>query len=255
MCLLPSHEQLETKRVACGPKQQVCGHRHRGILLPSAPDVETKTPLTQRDRRGNVGPLTSTSQPRSMVSPARGQSYQSLGLTGATAQLADGRLFVSGLQVHTMTAQAGLWQDVVLDEDGAWQSSGVALLDFEDGIAPAATQEARKPAPWSPVAVTSFDGSLNVGRLRTQPPEQRHPTAPLNTPGCSGLGKQGTNSCGWTGRLPRWPSRGLWAQGSHPHRRPLEHPRGSGQCASPAKTTAPEAPCGRPNRDGRTDGI
>ena len=188
------------------------------------------------------------------VPAACGQSYQSLGLTGATAQLADGRLFVSGLQVHTDDgSEAGLWQDVVLDEDGAWQSSGVALLDFEDGTG--ACGDSGSPETRTVVtgqAVTSFDAvRFNVGlpfglnhlNSATQP-------APLNTPGMFWAWKAGYKflRVDWS-VAPDGQAGGAVGTGVSTPTAPSRwniHV-GSGQCASPAKTTAPEAPCGRPN--------
>lgn len=55
--------------------------------------------------------------------------YDDVGSTNVRAQLADARLFVSGLQVRDVD---GEWVDLEL-EDSIWQRNGVALLDFEDG--------------------------------------------------------------------------------------------------------------------------
>ncbi len=56
--------------------------------------------------------------------------YSGLGTNGASAELADARLFVSEVEARNGD---GTWVPMALTDDGVWQSSGVALLDFEDG--------------------------------------------------------------------------------------------------------------------------
>lgn len=53
-----------------------------------------------------------------------------LGSGEDSASLADARFFVHAVQAKNAE---GEWVDMMLHDDGQWQYSGVALLDFEDG--------------------------------------------------------------------------------------------------------------------------
>ena len=56
-------------------------------------------------------------------------SYEGLGSTKTTVQVADFRLYASNFR---LIAEDGSEVPVVLDQDGTWQLDGTALLDFED---------------------------------------------------------------------------------------------------------------------------
>lgn len=61
---------------------------------------------------------------------ACGARYEGIGTTGSTLVAGDFRFYVHDVRV---TTEDGLEHPVRLDDDGVWQSGGVALLDFEDG--------------------------------------------------------------------------------------------------------------------------
>ena len=63
---------------------------------------------------------------------ACGESYAGLGTTAATISPQDFRVYVHDV---ALIDASGAAVPVTLDEDGAWQHEGLALLDFEDGSA------------------------------------------------------------------------------------------------------------------------
>lgn len=63
------------------------------------------------------------------VTAACDVEYAGLGSAGASAMLADARMFVSEIQLRTTD---GEWRTVELDQDTIWQTANVALLDFEN---------------------------------------------------------------------------------------------------------------------------
>ncbi|MEY2684366.1 MAG: hypothetical protein RJA09_1510 [Pseudomonadota bacterium] len=110
-----------------------------------------------------------------------GDSYTGVGTTKSTITPTDFRFYVSQVELQN---QQGLWVPLTLDEDGKWQKGSVALLDFENGLAPCRNGTA--------ATNTTVRGELPAGRytgLRFTlgvPFEQNHgdPTtapAPLNT--------------------------------------------------------------------------
>ncbi|HSP81034.1 MAG TPA: MbnP family copper-binding protein [Myxococcaceae bacterium] len=73
---------------------------------------------------------------------ACGQTYTGLGTTLTTYQPKDLRLYVHAVR---LVDKDGKEVPVALEEDGAWQGDGVALLDFEDktGLCANGTEETR----------------------------------------------------------------------------------------------------------------
>lgn len=162
-------------------------------------------------------------------------SYTNLGTSNASAQLADARLFVSGLQLRD---QDGNWVAVELDES-PFQHQDVALLDFEDGTAACAdsgTSEINKV-----VTGTVADGTYDAVRYDIGVPfalnhnNNATATAPLNVPGMFWTWQGGYKfvRVDWAvtgGVIPRW----------NVH-------IGSTMCASNAPTEAPTEACARGN--------
>ncbi|MEO1102626.1 MAG: MbnP family copper-binding protein, partial [Pseudomonadota bacterium] len=58
------------------------------------------------------------------------QTYQDVGVSGSTVEVADYRLFISDV---ALVMADGARVPLTLDQDGAWQFGPVALIDFEDG--------------------------------------------------------------------------------------------------------------------------
>ncbi len=56
-------------------------------------------------------------------------AYDGIGVTGSTVNVADFRVYVSGV---ALTRADGTAVPVALDQDGKWQLHDVALIDFED---------------------------------------------------------------------------------------------------------------------------
>ncbi|MCB9519802.1 MAG: metallo-mystery pair system four-Cys motif protein [Myxococcales bacterium] len=169
------------------------------------------------------------------VPAACGTSYSDLGSTGATAQLADARVFLSGIELGTAD---GSWVDVRVD-DSTWQNDGVALLDFEDGTAACADSGT---AELNDVVTGAVPAGVYT-RLRFDvgiPFAQNHldsatAPSPLNQPGMFWAWQGGYKfvRVDWAvdgGAVPRW--------NTH---------IGSTGCVSDAPTVAPAEECGRPN--------
>lgn len=162
-------------------------------------------------------------------------TYTGLGTSGASAQLADARLFVSQVELRDAS---GAWTALTLD-DSIWQSSDVALLDFEDGsgaCADSGTEETNDIITGT-LPAGAYDGvrftlgipfALNhIDATNAEPP--------FNVPGMFWVWQGGFKfvRVDWKvegGEVPRW----------NVH-------TGSTACESIAPTVAPEAPCARPN--------
>ncbi len=166
---------------------------------------------------------------------ACGTALGGLGSASSAGQLADARLFVSGLQLRD---EGGTWVDVELD-DTDWQHEGIALLDFEDGTgacADSGTAETNRTVEGSRPHGTFDALRFDVG----VPFEFNHldsaaAPAPLNAPGMFWVWQAGYKflRVDWAvegGAVPRW----------------NVHIGASG-CASAAPTEPPAKPCGRPN--------
>ena len=165
-----------------------------------------------------------------------GVTFTGLGVTGAEAQLADARLFVSEVELQDA---AGAWVPLELEQDGQWQVGDVALLDFEDKTGACADSG-------TPEVNAAVRGKLPAGEYRGVrftlgvPFAQNHndsaaAPAPLNTPGMFWVWQSGYKflRVDWTvsgGAVPRW----------NVH-------LGSTQCQSEARTDPP-AVCDRSNR-------
>jgi len=163
-----------------------------------------------------------------------GKDFSGLGSGDTTAQLADARVFVSGVEVQNA---AGSWVAVQLDQGKVWQAGDVALLDYEDatggckdtgtpeinnqinGVVPAGSYKAVRFAVGVPFASNHSNNALA--------------TAPLNTPGMF-----------WTWQGGYKFVRVDWSLGAG--KRWNLHV-GSTGCVSADKVTAPTEPCGNPN--------
>ncbi len=152
---------------------------------------------------------------------------------GQEVELADARLYVSGLEVRV----DGEWQPLTLDESD-WQHEGVALLDFEDGSAGCADSGTSDlndtlvgSAPAGVIDGLRFDVGvpfeLNHVDSATAP-------APLNAPGMFWT---------WQGgyKFVRVDYAVTGAERWNVH-------VGSTGCVSGAPVSAPEEECSAPNR-------
>lgn len=161
--------------------------------------------------------------------------YDDVDGAGTSAQLADARLFVSGIELRNAR---GEW--VALGLDGSrWQHQGVALLDFEDGAdacAGSGTSDLNDRVT-GVVPPGSYDGlRYDVGiPFELNHNDQATAPAPFNTPGMF-----------WNWRGGYKFVRVDWVPQSTPVERWNVH-LGSVACDAPAPTQAPAAPCGRPN--------
>lgn len=164
--------------------------------------------------------------------PAACGTDYTLGSSSATVQLADARVFLSGIEVRD---SEGNWTALTLDESD-WQHEGIALLDFEDGTAACADSGTSQLN--GSLKGTVPDGTYDAVRFDVGVPDALNHNdsasapAPLNNPGMF-----------WT-----------W-QGGYKHLRVdfMGAARwnvhvGSTGCASASPVTPPEAPCVNPNR-------
>ena len=114
---------------------------------------------------------------------ACGQSYEGLGTTAATISPQDFRVYVHDV---ALIDASGAVVPVTLDEDGAWQHEGLALLDFEDGSAgcktgsPATHKELTGTVP--PGDYTGLSFTVGVPDAMNHLDAATAP-APLNAPG------------------------------------------------------------------------
>ena len=161
--------------------------------------------------------------------------FSNLGTTNASAALADARLFVS--QVELLN-DAGTWVSLQL-RNNAWQSTGVALLDFEDGTG--ACDASGTAGTNTEVSGTAPDGVYDGVRFRVGVPfalnhnDSARAPAPLNVPGMFWNWQGGYKfvRVDWAvqeGAIPRW----------NVH-------VGSTGCDSASATNPPTEECARPN--------
>lgn len=190
-------------------------------------------------------------------------TYDGLGSTNVRASLGDARFFISQIALKDAS---GSWVEPTLSSANAWQSSGVALLDFEDKSSECGDTgtvdvndgvEFSVPTDSSVAQASSglrfsvgVPFELNHNDSATQP-------SPFNVPGMFWSWQGGykflkvdwlvdATSSSTTSATPRW----------NVH-------IGSTACASSAATSPPTEPCGRPNLatielsdfDWRTDQI
>lgn len=167
--------------------------------------------------------------------PAACGSAYTLGMTGAAAQLADARLFVSAVELRDPD---GEWVPLALD-DTNWQHQDIALLDFEDGTAGCAdsgtsdlNDQVTGSAPDRDYDAVRFDVGvpfeLNHVDSATAP-------APLNAPGMFWV---------WQGGY-KFVRVDFSVAGDTPSRWNVHV--GSTGCVSDGPTDAPDEPCSRPN--------
>lgn len=162
-------------------------------------------------------------------------TYTDLGTSGASARLADARLFLSQPQLRDAT---GAWIDLELDET-AFQHGPVALLDFED--ATGACADSGTPETNTTITGSIPDGDYDALRVHIGVPfdlnhvDNTTAPAPLNVPGMFWIWQGGYKfvRVDWLvdqGAVPRW----------NIH-------IGSTGCVSSAPTEAPTETCARPN--------
>lgn len=167
---------------------------------------------------------------------ACGTTYEHLGTSHATAQLADARMFISEIQLQA----DGEWYDIALD-DSIWQNQGVALLDFED--ASAACADSGTTDMNNVVTGVVPGGDYDAVRFRLGLPfalnhvDATNAAPPFNVPGMFWVWQGGFKflRVDWAvdgGELARW----------NVH-------IGSTACEAAAPTVAPENPCAQPNTD------
>ncbi|HJL43142.1 MAG TPA: metallo-mystery pair system four-Cys motif protein [Myxococcales bacterium LLY-WYZ-16_1] len=169
---------------------------------------------------------------------ACGITLSGLGAGGTDVQLADARLFVSNLELRDAE---GVWQPVNLNEDGAWQLSDLALLDFEDGTGSCSDSGSPETRTW--VEGTAPAGAYRGLRLTVGVPFERNhlnadtSPAPLNV---------GSMFWAWQGgyKFVRVDWRIMDPQGDVPR---WNIHVGSAGCVSASPLDPPEAECGRPN--------
>lgn len=166
---------------------------------------------------------------------ACGTNYTAMGTTAATVELADARLFLSGIEFQDGNNE---WISLQLTEND-WQQGGVALLDFEDGSAGCSDSG-------NSSLHSRLDGQLPPGdykKLRFTvgvPSAKNHvdvssAATPLDDPSMFWVWRGGYKHLrvDWLlegGDVPRW-----------------DIHLGSTACISSAPTVAPDSPCGRPN--------
>ncbi|MBK8010418.1 MAG: metallo-mystery pair system four-Cys motif protein [Deltaproteobacteria bacterium] len=190
-------------------------------------------------------------------------SYAGLGTTSSEAKLGDARFFVSQIALKD---GAGAWVQPTLTAANGWQSSGVALLDFEDksqACSDTGTVDVNEKVEFSvPVNASVAQQSKGLRFSVGVPFELNHndsatQPSPFNVPGMFWSWQGGykflkvdwlvdTTSTSTASATTRW----------NIH-------IGSTACSAPAATSPPTAPCGRPNLatieladfDWRTDEI
>lgn len=161
--------------------------------------------------------------------------YHSLGLSEASAELADARLFLSDIRLRDA---GGNWIDLELVAS-PWQTDRVALIDFEDGTG--ACRDSGTDETNTTIVGLVPVGAYDAVRFRLGVPfELNHldnaaAPAPFNTPGMF-----------WSWRGGYKFIRVDWMVADGSTSRWNVHV-GSTGCASAAATQAPSEPCANPN--------
>ena len=169
------------------------------------------------------------------------RSYEGIGATASTVEVADFRVYVSNVR---LIGADGSETPIALDQDGIWQVTDVALLDFEDATGtcvngtPGMNTTMRGTVPAGDYRGLAFDigvpFALNHGDPTLAP-------APLN------LTAMFWN---WQGGY-KFVKVELSSTGqpvTHEANRGWALHLGSTGCASEARTVAPAAECANPNR-------
>ncbi|MED5373712.1 MAG: MbnP family copper-binding protein [Myxococcota bacterium] len=161
----------------------------------------------------------------------------SVGSGEATAQLADARFFISGVELQNAD---GEWVAMDLEQDGKWQVHDIALMDFEDGSG--ACADSGNADLNSQIVGSIAEGDYSGLRFVVGVPfEHNHldnatADAPLNSPGMF---------WSWQGgyKFVRvdWSVQGETVLRSNMH-------VGSTGCTSDAATSPPTEECSNPNR-------
>jgi len=169
--------------------------------------------------------------------PAACGTDYTLGRDGTTAQLADGRLFLSGLELRD---QDGTWVALELAQDTPWQLEDIVLLDAEDGTA--GCSDSGNADLNDHIMGVLPGGTYDALRFDVGVPfEHNHldsatAPAPLNTQGMFWTWQGGYKFVRVDAVVP----------GDVPSRWNVHV--GSTACDSDASTQPPAEPCGKPNR-------
>ena len=170
------------------------------------------------------------------VPAACGQDY-SFGTSQTPGQLADARVFLSGIELQNA---AGDWVPLTLNSDSPWQHESVVLLDFED--ASAACADSGTPELNSEIKGTLPEGSYEGIRFDVGVPyelnhsDNANAPAPLNTPGMFWT---------WQGGY-KFLRVDVMLNDGHSFR--WNNHIGSTGCVSDSPVNPPSAPCNHPNR-------
>lgn len=163
-----------------------------------------------------------------------GDAYAALGSSGETAELADLRLYVSDVRLHSASGRS---VPVTLVQDGIWQYGDVALLDLEDGTDGCAE---------------SGNPELNVSlRVIVPPGEYRGLSFELGVPfelnhadAAASPAPLNVREMSWAGQVGRKFARIDWGVGDARWNFHL----GSTECESGGPMDPPASECGRANR-------
>lgn len=172
------------------------------------------------------------------------ETYAGLGTTGADVQILDFRFYVSEA---ALIAADGSLHPIALEQDGAWQSGPVALIDFEDGAGsctngtPQTNATLRGTAPDGDYVGLAFEIGVPIDLNHGDPtlaPAPLDLTAMFwNWRGGYKFVKFEVSPVGAGGMS----GAAAGDAGGFLH-------LGSTLCAAPEPTTAPTAACGNPNR-------
>lgn len=166
-----------------------------------------------------------------------GQSYGGMGRAGPV-ELRDFRLYASDVR---LVSPDGTERPLELEQDGVWQSGGIALLDFEDGTG-ACSETGNAEMRTEIRGVTSLEAVGGL-RFRLGVPFDRNHLDTAAQPSPLNILAMHWN---WRGgyKFLRLDLRDVGVDPSQPYNIHL----GSTGCTSPAPVAPPSAPCGRPNR-------
>ena len=167
---------------------------------------------------------------------ACGETYSGVGTPAADFRATDARFYVYDVE---LVDKAGTAHELELEDDGAFQGDGVALLDFEDGCGSDGTEETNTQVRGMvvPAAYESIRFTLGV------PPDQNFLDLTSAAPPLDVTGMYWTWLSGYK-FLKLDASTPMQEGGIHPF---LLH-LGSAGCPGDNPTAAPDGPCTFPNR-------
>lgn len=180
-------------------------------------------------------------------------AHEGIGATRSTVEVADYRLFVSNLR---LIGADGRETPVALDDDGMWQTGGVALLDFEDGSGscvngtPPMNARVRGRAPEGRYAGLAFDVGVPFALNHGDPTLA---ASPLNLTAMFWNWQGGYKFVKVDLASAGQPIAAMQTAGDHAGAGASNAARGwslhlgSTGCAAASRTTAPTAACANPN--------